>query len=236
MRRRFLWYILIAVGYVASFFFGISIPKNWTDAVTDLAPIEQWWGAHAAHPLLSAFLAGLALGTVLLPELWIQIKPHLFPLNPKADIAAGDAFKLLFKRSKLAHRLVKNGMLTRVVMYESHLTEPQKIGGRLRVELSDLIHNALVNGIITAWGRTDGANPELKIIAPEWGDYEIDFSPRTLEDSPSWVCAYKRGNDPRGRRIGYVGIRFCKKEVFAEFPLRRFNFRRDEKTEPTYAT
>jgi hypothetical protein len=226
MRWRLSWYALVGFGFVASFFFGVSMPKDWADAMIAIAPVEQWWNAHAAHPLLAAFFAGLAFGTVLIPELWIQINPHLFPLKPKPDIAAGDAFKLLFSRSKLARRLVKKGMLTRVVMYESHLTEPQKIAGRLRVELTDRIHNALADARIRAWGRLDGSRPEQEIVFTDWRDIEIDFSPRTLESSPSWVHAYKRGPDPGGRKVAYVGLRFNKAQLFREFPLRRFNFGR----------
>jgi hypothetical protein len=237
MRLRFLWYAFVVFGFVASFFFGVSLPKNLADAMTDIAPLEQWWNVHAAHPLLAAFFAGLAVGTVLLPEVWIQIKPHVFPASPRADIAAGEAFKLIFHKSKLADELVRKNLLTRVVMIESHLTEQQKIGGRLRVELADRIHSALASSKITAWGRIDGGNPEREIAFTEWEDAEIDFSPRTLDNSSLWVCAYKRGNDPRGRRIAFVGVRFCKDQLFRQFPLRRLSFRRrNEKTEPTYAT
>ena len=226
MRWRLIWYALVGVFFFASFFLGLSLPRTWTDAATAIAPIERWWSIHASHPLLAAFFAGLLLGTVLLPELWIQIKPHLFPLKPQADIAAGDAFMLLFSRSKLARNLVKKGMLTSAVMYESHLTEPQKIAGRLRVELDDRIHSALADARLRAWGRLDGGRPEQEIAVPEWSHIAIDFSPRTLESSPSWVHAYKRNQDPRGRQIAYVGLRFNKAQLLHEFPLRRFNFGR----------
>ena len=227
MRRiRFIWYGLVAVVFVLGFFGIWNAPKDWSSTMTAIAPLETWWTAHAAHPLLAAFGAGALLGTVLLPEVLLQLKPHIFPPVQKPDIAAGDAFKLLFSRSKIARHLVKNGMLTRAVISESHLTEPQKIAGRLRVELSDRIHNELATGKLLAWGRTDGPNPERMIAFTEWQDAEIDFSPRTLESSPTWVCAYKRGNDPRGRRIAFVGVRFCRAQLEREFPLRRLKLGR----------
>jgi hypothetical protein len=226
LRLRFGWYAIVAIVFVLGFFGIFSVPKDSSSALKMLGAIESWWEIHAAYPAVAAFALGLMIGTALLPELWIQVKPHVFPLKPQADITAGDAFKLLFSRSKLARKLVEEGMLTRAVMYESHLTEAQKIAGRLRVELADYIHNALTDARIRAWGRLDGGRPEQEIVFSEWSDVEIDFSPRTLESSPSWVCAYNRGSDPRGRKIAYVGIRFCRKQLLQEFPLRRFNFGR----------
>ena len=162
MRLRFTWYGIVGVGFLLSFFGIIQMPKDWNAAMTALAPIEAWWATHAVHPSLAAFFAGLLVGTILLPELWIEIKPHIFPPALEPDIAAGEAFKLLFESSKLAYDLVKSGTL-RPVQFESHLTEPQKIGSRLRVELADRIHNALADARIVAWGRADGSMPESQI-------------------------------------------------------------------------
>jgi hypothetical protein len=222
MRIRFLWYVGLAVFFLLSFFGVFSMPKDYPSALKMLTTIETWWSAHAAHPVAAAFITGLAIGTALLPELWIQIKPHVFPSPKRPDIAAGTAFMLLFERSRIAHDLVEGGTL-KPVMYETHLSEQEKTGSRLRVELSRRLHDALANNTITAWGRTDGAKPEMQIAFTDWNNFEIDFSPRSLKDSPSWIHAYSRGSDPRGRRIGYVGIRFCKDQLLQEFPLRRLN-------------
>jgi hypothetical protein len=226
MRRfKFIWYGFLAVLFALSFFGIWNMPKDSASALKMLDALESWWDVRAAYPAVAAFALGLMFATVLLPEFWLQIKPHMFPPPRRADIAAGTAFMLLVERSKIAHDLVRGGTL-RPVQYESHLSEEEKIGSRLRVELSNLLHDALVNDTVTAWGRTDGANPEMQIPFTEWNRFEIDFSPRTLKDSPLWIHAYNRGNDPRGRRIGYVGIRFCKSQLLQAFPLRRLNFGR----------
>jgi hypothetical protein len=230
MRWRLLWYVVVVFGFVASFFFGVSMPKDMSSAMKIIAPIEEWWQIHAAHPSLSALFVGLAVGTVLLPELWIQLKPHIFPPRLVADISAGDAFKMLFADSKLASHLIKRKLLTRPVRYESHLTSQQIIDERLRVELADRVHNPLADGRLRAWGRLDGGRPESEIAFNEWSGIELDFSPRTLEASPSWVCAHKRENDPRGTRISYVGVRFSKTQLFREFPLRRLRRRKTHET------
>ena len=189
-----------------------------------LGCVDQWLFKHAAHPTLFALVVGLALGTAIIPQIWGLIKPHLVQTIPQADITAGDAFKLLFWHSKLAYDLVQSGTL-RPVQFEAHLTESEKMGSRLRAELADRIHNALGSMRLTAWGRIGDA-PEMPIAYTEWQNTEIDFSPKTLRDSPSWSCAYTRGRDTGGRRITHAGIRFCKRQLLEEFPLKQFNFRR----------
>jgi hypothetical protein len=226
LKARIAWGCFVGGCGLLAFFGLFSWPHDSAGVLRLLNTIDGLVFRPAAHTTMFALVIGVALGTIIIPEVWRVLRAHLFPPKPEADIAVGDAFITLFKRSRLACDLVKKGMLTQAVMYESHLTESEKIGGRLRVELSDRLHNALVSGAITAWGRTEGNNPEGKIEAKEWKEIEIDFSPRTLVDSSSWVCAYKRGNDPRGRGIGFVGIRFCKKELFSKFPLRQFSLRR----------
>src|SRR5947208_13104549 len=112
MRWKFLWYALVGALFIASFFFGLSLPKNWNAAVSTLAPVETWWAAHAALPSLAAFFLGLAVGTIFLPALWVQVRPHIFPLKLRPDVDGATAFKEVLAKSRRAKELVRPGKLT----------------------------------------------------------------------------------------------------------------------------
>jgi len=59
LKPKHFWYCVPVIGFVLSFFFGVSPPKDWGAALSFMAPAESWWAAHAAHPLLAAFLCGI---------------------------------------------------------------------------------------------------------------------------------------------------------------------------------
>jgi hypothetical protein len=79
MRLRFIWYAVVIVGWLLSFFGILEMPKNWAATMTAFAPIEAWWDQHAAHPILAAFFAGLFFATVFLPEAWSHFWNYLRP-------------------------------------------------------------------------------------------------------------------------------------------------------------
>jgi hypothetical protein len=222
MPWKFLWYALVAIGFVASFFFDLSIPKNWESTLSVLAPIETWWAAHATHPSLSALFVGLAVSTVLLPELWSQIRPHIFPPKLRPDVDGATAFKEIIAKSRRAKALIRTGQLTIPLRYESHLTGFEINEGRLKAQIADEFHDFLRSGEITAWGTPDGRKPHQEIKPEEWSEIEIDFNDRDMDSSPSHVHAVKRGNRASGSAFGYVWIRLCRKQVRGVFPLAWF--------------
>jgi hypothetical protein len=159
MRWKLLWYALVVIGFVASFFFGLSLPKNLESALSALAPIEKWWAGQATHPSLAAFFAGLAVGTILLPELWSQIRPHIFPPKFRPDVDGATAFKEIIAKSQRAKELIGTRQLSIPLRYESHLTDFGINEGRLKVKIADEFHDFLRSGEITAWGTPDGRKP-----------------------------------------------------------------------------
>jgi hypothetical protein len=217
MRLKLVWYALVVTTFVASFFFNFSWPTNWAAAMSALAPVEAWWGAHAAHPTLAAFIAGLAVGTVLLPELWFRVSPYFLPLKLKADIGGADAIKKILTGSKWAKNLVTKGLLKTELRYESHLTAVGITEGRLVVRLIKELHDLLRAGDLTAWGTPDNRKPYQEIKPDEWSDLEIDLSDVNRDQGPA-VHAVMRRNQSSGMKYGYVWIKFCRKQIEREFP------------------
>ena len=188
-------------------------------AVSTLAPVETWWAAHAALPSLAAFFLGLAVGTIFLPALWVQVRPHIFPLKLRPDVDGATAFKEVLAKSRRAKELVRPGKLTVPVMYETHLTEFGVIEGRLKAQIADEFHDLLRQGDITAWGSPDGKKPHQKIKPEEWSEIAIDFDEQDMNYNPPHVHAVKRRNDGRGTVFGYVWVRLNRKQVRKAFPL-----------------
>ncbi len=218
IRWKWVWWAVVGVAWLAAFFGIVSLPKDWNSTLSWLAPAEQWWAVHTAHPTLAAFVTGLAVATVLLPELWSQIYPHLFPPKPKADIAGAAAIERILTRSKWAKKLVKNGQLTNKLMYESHLTANGIIEGRLQLRLMKELHDLLRAGDLIAWGTPDNRQPYQDIKPQEWSDLEIDTSDLERYQTHG-VHAIARRNQSSGLRYGYVWIKFCRKQIDREFPL-----------------
>ena len=227
MRWKLLWYLFVAIAFIATFFFDFSWPQNWRAALSALGPIETWWGAHAGHPILSAFFAGLLLGTVLLPELWLQLRPHLFPAKPRPNLDAGIAFKTILVRSREAKRFARkkeNLKPTRdqgwyPKMHEQLFSEAEQINQRLKSHFDMRIHDLLRQGQIVAWGRPGRDMPEQEIRAEEWSYMALDFDRKTLENSLPIVHAWKHPNARGMHRFAYANIRFSSIQFYNEFPL-----------------
>lgn len=218
MRWKLLWYSLVAAGLLASYFLNFDWPPSVGAVMAALTPVETWWAAHAANPLLSAFFVGIGFGTILLPQLWRQVRPHVFPIKLRPDISGPEGFKSVLNQSKRSKELIKKGLLTTPLRYESHLSKDEIIEGRLRKTLAREFHDLLRLGEITAWGTQDGKKPYEKILPDSWSTLEIDFSDFERSENPA-LHAVKNGNQSTGTAYGYVWIKFCGKELYNEFPL-----------------
>jgi len=84
MRFRYIWFVIVAVVFLLGFFGIWTMPKDWRSAIDVISPIESWWAAHSAHPILTAFLIGLAFSTLCLPEAIRIYREHF--TRPKLDI------------------------------------------------------------------------------------------------------------------------------------------------------
>src|SRR5215468_2190959 len=137
MRKlRWLWYVCIALGFLATYFGLFEPPTTGKVTTTVVGSMEAWWGTHASHPIVSAFFVGLAVSTVFLPELWLHIKPILFPFKPRPDISAADSFLLILARSKLRRKYSRHWrQLAPAGHRESGQLESQNIKSRVEAAL-----------------------------------------------------------------------------------------------------
>lgn len=218
MRWRIIWAICVATAAFVAYLFNFDWPPKFGVVVSALAQLESWWSAHAANPILSAFLVGVLLGTAFLPELWLQIRPHLLPLKIRPDLDGAEAFKTITLKSRRAKELVKGGLLTKPLGYESHLTELGVIEGRLRQQIENELHDLLRLGEITAFGTPDGKKPYEKIEPSNWSALSLDLSDIDRDGSPAMHAA-KIDAGTGVMSYGYVWIKFCSRELYREYPL-----------------
>jgi hypothetical protein len=127
------------VGFVLSFFFDFTPPKDLGAALKLIAPVESWWTTHAAHPLLAAFFAGLSVATFLLPQVWRAVRDHEFPADPRPDWDLREAFHYIRVRSKwsIGRPYYSDGR-------PDHLFED---------DIDESLRDAAVQGRISIWGR-----------------------------------------------------------------------------------
>ena len=220
MRKlRWLWYACIALGFIATYFGLLEPAKTWKSTTMLVESMETWWSAHAVHPIASAFFAGLAVSTVLLPELCLHLKPVLFPFKPRPDISAADAFLLILARSKLRRKYAKHWkQLAPADRHESSQLESQNIKNRVEAALIRRLHTVLRSGDLKSWGCPPGGTEiEEEIPSEKWAAMEMLFEKRDVESGA--VHAWHSSADPLDRRLAYARIRFCKKQLTRIFPL-----------------
>jgi hypothetical protein len=194
-------------------FFGLwTWPKTWDAVVSFLVPLEAWWTAHAAHPVLSAFMLGLVFSTGILVEVWRLVRPLLFPPEYEADVPAFLAFDSILTKSKWAKASAKNWKMLAPLVYEKSYPQEQVIENRVEHALKDAFHNLLTQGKITAWGKPDHHFPERKITETEWHSMKIDFHNR----EPRWHACAWTATQPS--RISFIGIRLSQAQIDKVFP------------------
>lgn len=215
---RWIWRLFVIALLALSYFGGVSIPRDWETTLSIIALIEAWWAQHAAHPLLAAFAMGLLVGTVLIPALWQQLRPHLFPDKLSPDIDAQDAFDLILSRSKWAKRQRRNWAMMPKAMYEKDRSQSDVIEGRLNQLFQREIRAWLRNEKLACWGSESTSassihvTPEKPIEPQRWDEIEISFS-----RNPANAAYYATGS--RAGELAFVHLRFCKRQIRRQFPL-----------------
>jgi hypothetical protein len=212
MRLKYIWYAVVGLFFLLSFFGVLTLPKDWAGTLGALASLERWWSSNAAYPAISAFLVGLAISTIFVPAAISLARDHLFPSKPKPDIGAAEAFNKLLLRSKLSRSLLANG-LSVPVMYESHLTPAGVIEARLKKQIESELWDSLRQGRVLAWGVPRNSRAEKEIEKDEWHHMNLELDDQIIDaPRPNVFSSSKNG-------IQYHAIRFCQKNIFAEFPL-----------------
>ena len=219
MRKlRWLWYACVALAFLATYVGLFELPKTWAPTIALVASLESWWSTHASHPVASAFLVGLAVSTVFLPELWLHLKPILFPLKPRPDISAAESFLLVLARSKLQRKYSRHWKQLLPADHESSGLESQNRKSRVEAALIRRLHTVLRSGDLKSWGcPTTRTEFEEEIPSEKWTAMEMRFERRDVEGGT--VHAWHSNTDLRDKRVAYTRIRFCKKELTRIFPL-----------------
>jgi hypothetical protein len=99
-RAKYLWRAFWAACTALSFFGLAFWPSNWSAAKLMLQHIDHWIFAHAASPSLFALCVGLAIGTIIIPDVWSEIKRHFFPTKPEAGTKIKNAIDYLVNDSR----------------------------------------------------------------------------------------------------------------------------------------
>ena len=205
LKPKHFWYCITAIGFLLSFFFGVSLPKDWGSALSFIAPVESWWAAHAAHPLLSAFIAGLLFATVLLPEIWRVIRDHSFPSEPRPDWDLQGAVNYLRIRSQWA--------IGRIYFSvgEDRLIEQ---------DIDEALRDAASQGRISIWGRPAqtgvealfSRGTEIKIPFSDLQRMSLDLTTIDDDTAPNGAVLRAYSQDQ------YRFLRVNRREVCGEWP------------------
>lgn len=203
LKPKYFWYCLTALGFVLSFFFGVSPPKDWGSALSFLARVESWWTTHAGHPSLAAFFAGLSFGTIFIPEIWRVLKDHTFPSEPRPDWDLRDAVSYLRIRSEWAvGRVYYDAADDRLI----------------EQEVDEVLRDAASQGRISIWGRLTltGADAlfsrgtEIKISAPDLQDMSFDLTTIVDSTAPNGAVLTLHSQDQ------YRFLRVNRREIYHE--------------------
>jgi hypothetical protein len=182
-----------------------------------LTSVDQWLFVHVAHPTLFALVVAFVLGTVIFPEAFHLLKPHMFPKSPKPDIKINAAIDYIVNDSS------------------SKLKQPpppRREGGRRLIETgvqhSDalrLIYEKLANGEFHVWGlreiTTHIANQfeaSLKLIQPNYWN-AMTLHPVTCFNDTE-LMAQTIALPSYSGLPNYAGLMLCRYEVIRSI-LRR---------------
>jgi hypothetical protein len=205
LKPKYLWYCIPVIGFVLTFFFGISLPKDWASALSFMAPVETWWAVHAAHPLLAAFFVGLLFATVLLPEIWRVLRDHLLPSEPRPDWDLRDAADYLRVRSKWA------------IGHVYYCTGEDRL---LEQDIDEVFRDAASQGRISIWGRPGqtgvealfSRGTEIKIPSPDLQSMSLDLTTIDDDTAPNGAVLRAYSQDQ------YRFLRVNRREIYREWP------------------
>jgi hypothetical protein len=204
LKPKHFWYGVSVIGFVLTFFFGVSLPKDWGSALSFLSPVESWWATHAAHPLLAAFFAGLSFATVIFPEIWRVLRDRAFPTEPRPDWDLREAINYLRLRSKWAIGRVYSAN-------EQHLLEE---------DIDEVLRDAASQGRISIWGRPAqtgtaalfSRGTEIKVPFLDLQSTSLDLTTIVHDDAPNGVVLRAYSQDQ------YRFLRVNRREIYREWP------------------
>jgi hypothetical protein len=213
-KPKYLWWAILVIVGGLSFFGIVSLPKDWGSAEMLLTSIDQWLFAHAAHPTLFALVIAFVFGTVIAPEAFQLLKPHIFPKSPKPDMKINDAIDYIVNdsssqlkqpsppRSEEGRRLIETG-----VQHSDALR---------------LISEKLANGEFHAWGLREITSripnqfetPRKPIPTNYWD--VMALHPMTCFHDTERAAQTIKSPGPIGH-LSYAGLMLCRDEVIRSF-------------------
>jgi hypothetical protein len=75
-KLKHVWAVILVI-FGALSFFGVPLPRDWRAVMEWVTATEAWLHGHIAHPIVLAFIIGLATGTVIIPEAWSFVRRRL---------------------------------------------------------------------------------------------------------------------------------------------------------------
>jgi hypothetical protein len=204
-RIKYVWYCALGIFAALAFFNIFSWPHDSRAAMELLVSVDNAVFRPAAHPTMFALVVGVAIGTVLIPEIWRVVREHAFPVKPFPNMDMLKTVEYLRVRSQWA--------IGRVY----YKKEPDRL---LEEDIDTLIRDAAAQGRITIWGRPRGTSisdvfyPPAEIEIPHTDWTEVSFDLTTMADAPHGVCA----RDHRISEDRYTNLRVNDREAYREWP------------------
>lgn len=209
LKFKYAWGCFLAVCGALAFFGIFSWPHDSKAAMTLLDKIDNIIFRPAAHPTIFAIVIGLAIGTVMLPEIWRVVRDHAFPAKPHPDMDMALAIEYLLVRSRWA---------VGRIYYDKKKDQESYLTGLLEEDIDQLIRDAAAQNRVTIWGRPAdrtrifGFPTEIEINSSELGELPFDLTTMVDSDAPHGVVA-RRTNEDR-----YWNLRVDRREVYREWP------------------
>jgi hypothetical protein len=203
LKPKYVWYCGVAIFGALAWFDIFSWPHDSAAAMNWLSAIDQRIFRPAAHPTMFALVVGLAIGTILLPEIWRVTRDYAFPAEARPDWDLREAVDYLRVQSKWA--------IGRIYYANERLLEE---------DIDEVLRDAASQGRISIWGRPAqtgvaalfSRGTEMKIPVSDLQSMSLDLT--TIDDgtAPSGAVLRAYSQDQ------YCFLRVSHKEIHREWP------------------
>lgn len=204
-KAKIIWSCIVGICGILAFFGYFRWPHDSATAMNWLNAIDQAVFRPAAHPTIFALVVGVALGTILIPEIWRVVRDHLFPTEPRPDWDLREAVDHLRTQSKWAiGRIYYDANEDRL----------------LEQDIDEVLRDAATQGRISIWGRPAqtgttalfSRGTEIKIPVNDLQDMSLDLTTIVDSTAPSGAVLRAHAQDQ------YRFLRVNRREIYREWP------------------
>jgi hypothetical protein len=204
IKPKLAWSGCVGLLGVLAWFNIFSWPRDSAAAMRWLNEIDEVVFRPAAHPTMFALVVGVAIGTILLPEIWRAVRDHAFPSEARPDWDLREAVDYLRVRSKWA--------IGRIYYTDK--------GRLLEEDIEEVLRDAASQGRISIWGRPAptgvealfSRGTEIKVPFSDLQSMSIDLT--TIDDSTVPNGAVLRAHSQDQYRF----LRVNRREIYREWP------------------